>query len=145
MRGYCFWMYEKHTQILYFSTLVIWYFEHHCSKIMSVVRLGWHEIYQRMFFKKIAAFPKILNHWKYGKAFLHLAVVTAFHLASYFDLFGFECFFCFVWIFDFPCYLWEVKIYIRHTQNVRYQFNIGDLYSKWVFVSTATKVADGET
>ena len=34
---------------------------------------------------------------------LHLIVVPAFGLASYFDLFGFECVFWYVGVFGFIC------------------------------------------
>ena len=57
--------------------------------------------------QKFAAFDKILKHWKYEKALKNIALSMdslPSNLASHFELFGFECFFCYIWIFDFLCF-----------------------------------------
>ena len=87
----------------------------------SIVRLDWHEIYKTMFYRNLLLLLKFLSientesREKFGTKYLS-------DLASFFDLFGFECFFCYVWILDFLRFGSDVTNITY--QNSPYSFHI---------------------
>ena len=77
-----------------------------------------------MLYKHLPRFCKILYHWQNGKALKRVALPSAFD--SYFELFGFEFFFYYVWILDFLCFGANAtdKRYTPWNVHISYQSHI---------------------